>query len=59
MKKEGSRGKKTGSEGEKERWRVEKKGGVKKTGFKGEKKRLPIYTYKAFRCRNLLSLIHI
>ena len=33
--------KKEGSEGEKERWRVEKKGGVKKAGFKGEEKRLP------------------
>ena len=41
MKKEGSRVKKTGSEGEKERWRVEKKGGVKKTGFKGKRKGCP------------------
>ena len=53
MKKEGSRVKKTGSEGEKERWRVEKKGGVKKTGFKGEKKGCPFPTNKKHPLKTL------
>ena len=41
MKKEGSRVKKTGSEGEKERWRVEKKGRGEENRVQGWKKRLP------------------
>ena len=38
MKEEGSRVNKEGSEGKKERWRVEKQGGLKKPGSRVKKK---------------------